>query len=247
MKALLRLGFCCLLATNLMMAQRGGGGHGGGGGRGFGGGGGGRGFGGGGFRGGFGGGRGFGFGGGRGFGFGRGFWGGPIWPGFWGWGLGAGFGGGVWGSPWAGYWDDPYAYDPSAYAPSAYAPPYPAYTSSYQYNPSPNVTVIYPANPGTPPIYTGPVQPVMRTYDQYGQEVGAESRAGIPQSSSSPIYLIAAKDQSIRAAAAYWVDGHTLHYVTLQREEKQISLDSVDRDFTMQLNRERRVPFQLPQ
>jgi hypothetical protein len=50
----------------------------------------------------------------------------------------------------------------------------------------------------------------------------------------------------IRAAASYWVDGGTLHYVTLQREEKQVPLDTVDRDLSLQLNRERRVSFQLP-
>jgi len=64
---------------------------------------------------------------------------------------------------------------------------------------------------------------------------------------SSPIYLIATKDQAIRAAAWYWVDGRTLHYVTLQHEEKQVPLDTVDRDLSLQLNRERRVAFQLPQ
>jgi hypothetical protein len=35
--------------------------------------------------------------------------------------------------------------------------------------------------------------------------------------------------------------------VTLQHEEKQVPLDSVDRGLSLQLNRERRVAFQLPQ
>jgi hypothetical protein len=51
----------------------------------------------------------------------------------------------------------------------------------------------------------------------------------------------------IRAAAAYWVEGRTLHYVTLQHEEKQAPIESVDRDLSMRLNRERRVTFSLPQ
>jgi len=39
---------------------------------------------------------------------------------------------------------------------------------------------------------------------------------------ASPIYLVAfQKDHEIRAAAAYWVDGQTLHYVTQQHEEKR--------------------------
>ena len=80
-------------------------------------------------------------------------------------------------------------------------------------------------------------------YDQYGQEV----RGAGGSAASSPIYLIAMRDHVIRAAASYWVDGQTLHYVTLQHEERQAPLDSVDRGLSMQLNRERRVQFQLPQ
>jgi len=145
---------------------------------------------------------------------------------------------GYWGSPFYGYWDDPYY--------SNYAYPYPGYTTGYaapvEYNPSPNVTVIYPG--AAQPVYSAPVQPMMRTYDQYGQEVQPEAPAA---TNGSPIYLIANKDQTIHAAASYWVDGRTLHYVTLQHEEKQAPLDSLDRGLTLQLNRERHVPFQLPQ
>jgi hypothetical protein len=85
-------------------------------------------------------------------------------------------------------------------------------------------------------------KPVFSEYDQYGQEVPAPSRGG----NSSPIYLIAFKDQMIRAAISYSVDGPNLHYVTLQHEQKQVPLDSIDRELTLRLNRERRVTFQLP-
>jgi len=244
MRILLRIGLFCLLTVGFsegLMAQRGGGGHGGGGGGvhgggGFGGGGfhGGGGFGGGYGRGGYGG---YGYGRGYGYGYGRGGYGYGYGYGYPGWGLGLGY----WGSPWFGYWDDPYAYDYS------YPSVYPAYTAGYgptEYNPSPNVTVIYPGN--SQPTYSAPTQPVMRTYDQYGQEV-QPGTASAGAASGSPIYLIATKDQAIRAAASYWVAGATLHYVTLQHEEKQVPLDSVDRSLTMQLNRERRVPFQLPE
>jgi len=218
------------------MAQRGGGGHGGGGGfHGGGGTGGFRGGGGivtGGFRGGYGGiGYGRGMYGNYGYGYGRGIYGGYGYgAGLYGWGGGLGY----YGSPYYGYGDDP-SY--SAYT-SGYAPP-------VEYNPSPNVTVIYPAAPQAQPVYDAPVRPMMRSYDQYGQEVDPSGPAS--PSSGSPIYLIAMKDQTIRAAAAYWVDGRTLHYLTLQHEEKQAPLDSVDRGLSSQLNRERRVGFQLPQ
>jgi hypothetical protein len=57
------------------------------------------------------------------------------------------------------------------------------------------------------------------------------------------IYLIALKNQdNIRAAEAYWVDGGTLNYVTLQHERKQAPLTSIDRAFGYRLNREHRLP-----
>jgi hypothetical protein len=84
--------------------------------------------------------------------------------------------------------------------------------------------------------------PVTREYDQYGQEIrGPQSGAG-----SSPIYLFAFQDHVIRAAASYRVDGQTLHYMTLQHEEKQAPLDTLDRPLTLELNRERHITVQLP-
>jgi hypothetical protein len=253
----------CMLAVTGAMA-RGGGGGGARGGGGFGGGGRGGGFAGGGFRGGgFGGGafgsRGFNgfnrFGFNRfGFGF-RGFYGG-FWPGYWGWG---------WGYPWlaAGWWPgydgcyDPYScgYGDPYGAPPAYpypASPYPyADASPYGagfagYSPAPNVTVINPP----PQAYAPPAaaQAVIRQYDEYGQEVPPPSAFAPPAANAqTPIYLIAFNGTSvIYAAVAYWVDGGTLHYVTLDRQQRQAPLSTVNRALSFQLNRERRVPFQLP-
>jgi hypothetical protein len=235
MRVLLSITFCFLLAGSAT-AQRGGGARGGGGG--FHGGSVGGGFRGGGFTGGFRG--GFGGGGFRGFtGFGYrnyGFYGGYS-P----WGLGFGY------SYWPGYYGYPYDYSYPAYSYPSYS--YPA----YDYNTSPNVTVIYPNQAQGMPtnVYVEPARPVTRSYDEYGQEVqgagggnsGGGSAAG---GGGSPLYLVAFKDHVIHAAAAYWVDGKTLHYVTLQHEEKQVPLDSVDREFSARLNRERHVQFQLP-
>ena len=237
MRILLTITLGCLLAGG-GMAQRGGGGHGGGGGGFHGGGsmgggfrGGGGSFGGG-FRGGIGGFR-SGFGGFRsGFGFNRGF----------GFGLGLGFYGGYYGYPYGyGYWPGYYGYPYDSYY-SDYGYGYPAYGYSYpaSYSTSPNVTVVYPNQAqAQAPVYVEHASPVTHEYDQYGQEVRT--------SSGSPIYLIAFQDHVIRAAASYWVEGRTLHYVTLQHEEKQVPLDTVDRDMSMRLNQERHVQMQLPQ
>jgi hypothetical protein len=118
------------------------------------------------------------------------------------------------------------------------------------------VTVIYPPQQAA--------SPVLHEYDSYGREIprgetygwssaGGSGGSGGPAvsggsgtSSASPIYLFAFKDHSIRAAAAYWVDGTTLHYVTLEHESRQVPLDSVDRELSNQLNRERRVQLSLP-
>lgn len=256
MRFLLQVSLCCLLAGGTAVAQRGGGGARAGGfvGTGM------RGGYGGGFAGGMRGGYGGGFAGGfrgtsfragfnTGFGFrnnfafrggffnrgfyNRGFYNRGFYPG--GYGLGFGFYG-------AGFYS-PYLYDPlyagfgygsSYYAPYAY--PYDYGYAAYQ--PSSNVTVVYPPQQ-TPvqPLSAERARPVTREYDQNGQEI---------RPAGSPLYLIAFKDHTIRAVTSYRVDGTTLHYMTPENEQKEVSLDTVDRDLSLQLNRERQVAFQLP-
>lgn len=120
-----------------------------------------------------------------------------------------------------------YGYGPGFSDYAGYYPPAPAYAQA------PSTTIVYPAQTQAAPA-------AVSAPPASDQPTNQSSAGG------SPIYLIAFKDHVIRAAAAYWLDGGTLHYVTLQREEKQAPLDTVDRGFTLQLNRERRVPFQLP-
>jgi hypothetical protein len=103
--------------------------------------------------------------------------------------------------------------------------------------PSPAVTVIYPAPSAPVVVYneTPPRRPARRARP-----------AAQPPVYGSPIYLIAFQDGQIRAAAAYWVEGDTLHYIGRDRAARAAPLDTVDRDLSLQLNRERRVPFRLP-
>jgi hypothetical protein len=232
------MALCVCLAAFAATAQRGGGGARGGGGGFHGGGGGGfrgGGSGGGGFR----GGGGFGYSGFRGGGGGGGFRGGG---GFGYSGFRGGIGYGSYGYP--GYYGGFYGY---SYWPGTYNygySPYGYYPDSY--DTSPNVTVIDPAPiqdaPGT--AYAGRPDPVAGQYDQYGQQIkpSAEPSTG----AAAPIYLLAFTDHVIRAAEAYWVDGKTLNYITLDYQQKQAPFDTVDRDLSLQLNRERRVPFWLP-
>ena len=53
-------------------------------------------------------------------------------------------------------------------------------------------------------------------------------------------------DGTIRAVLAYWVDGATVHYVTMDHEQKQTPLSSLDHGLSERLNRERNVTFRLP-
>jgi hypothetical protein len=60
------------------------------------------------------------------------------------------------------------------------------------------------------------------------------------------IFLIALTDHTVVAAIAYWADGDTLNWVSRDAKQNHMSLSLVDRDFSKQLNDERRVEFKLP-
>jgi hypothetical protein len=178
----------------------------------------------------------------------RGFYGGYYRPygyygvgygyGYWPWYSGYGYGYPYYGA-YPAYYSSPVYDDYSGYD-------YPAYTSSYpsNYQSSPNVTVVYPPQSQEPStVYVERPNPVIREYDQYGQQT---NRPTAQADSGPPVYLIAFRDHSIRAALAYWVQTGILHYVTVDHEQKQAPLNTVDRDLSAQLNRERRVAFSLP-
>jgi hypothetical protein len=67
-----------------------------------------------------------------------------------------------------------------------------------------------------------------------------------PASAGSPIYLFALKDETVRPAVAWWVEGNVLHYVTPAGKQADAPLDAVDRNLTDRLNAERNVRMQLP-
>lgn len=60
------------------------------------------------------------------------------------------------------------------------------------------------------------------------------------------IYLLAFKDHNIVPALGYWMEGNTLHYVSVEHSMNQVSLDLIDRDLSQRLNDERGVEFKLP-
>lgn len=98
--------------------------------------------------------------------------------------------------------------------------------------------VVYYPSPA--PVYMQTAHPVIHEYTQ------PEDHGNAPGPESGPIlYLIAFRDNTIRAAMTYWVDNGNLHYLDTGHKERQAPLSSVDRDMSAQLNRERHVPFNV--
>jgi len=119
------------------------------------------------------------------------------------------------------------------------------------------------AEPPTPAIVinegfrTEPIHPQFRDYSNVKlPEPGAVSPSTATAAPGQPgpaiaddqplVFLIAFQDHVIHPAIAYWVQGDTLYYISLEGAPHQVSLTQVDRDFSKQLNRDRRVPFALP-
>ncbi len=146
--------------------------------------------------------------------------------------------------PYPVYYGGGYYSDPTPYIapPPEQAPPGSAYARG-ETAPPPVVII----NQGFRPEIA---QPVFRDYSNVPlPQPGLETQ---PQAAAAPVddtpsyYLFAMKDRSIVAAIAYWVDGDTLHYITQQGDQNRISLDLVDREFSKQLNRDRRIELKLP-
>jgi hypothetical protein len=97
----------------------------------------------------------------------------------------------------------------------------------------------YAAPPPAPQVVQQPPAPVVREYPPAPHATQA-------QKYEDPLYLLAMRDGTIRAVLAYWADGPSVHYVTLDHEQKQAPLSSIDRALSERLNRERNVAFRLP-
>jgi hypothetical protein len=94
----------------------------------------------------------------------------------------------------------------------------------------PNGNPIYPSAGPQPPPAAGVNAP----------------QAGDPLGPAQNYYLIAYKDHSVYAVLAYWLEGNTLNYVTVQNTHNQASLNLIDLDLTKTLNQARSIPFSLP-
>jgi hypothetical protein len=143
------------------------------------------------------------------------------------------------------------------------------YAGGYPYQQeTPNVTVVMPQQPAPSVIINhnyspDTAKPAMRDYSDSDlpesggikvYEGSARKQADAPAQPPPPrrvasdkptIYLIALKDSTIRQAIGYWIEDGALHYVTPQSTISQVSLDTVDRQLSEQLNAERSLEFDL--
>jgi hypothetical protein len=130
---------------------------------------------------------------------------------------------------------------PIGYTPEGPAPS-PQYSEpEHQQAPPPVVIINQYFRPDT-------VNPQVRDYSNapLPQTMPQQQPTAAPVDDSPSYYLVAKKDHAIIAVITYWVDGETLHYVTLQGDQDRVALDLVDRDFSKQLNADRRIEFKLP-
>ena len=57
------------------------------------------------------------------------------------------------------------------------------------------------------------------------------------------LYLIALNSGTIYTSQEHWLEGNILHYITAKSAHNMTPLDDVDMNLTVQLNRERGLPF----
>jgi hypothetical protein len=147
-------------------------------------------------------------------------------------------------------------YDPSVS--SGYVDPSTQQDQSYDSGlPSVMVNPSYVPDRANPQVqeYGAPMAPPpdgssMRMYQNrsypYADVQGQPMQRGAPGNDEPTIYLIAFKDHTIVQALGYWVDGGTLHYVSMEHTINQASMNLIDRSLSQRLNDERNVEFKLP-
>ena len=113
-------------------------------------------------------------------------------------------------------------------------------STPYGYSPQP---IIFVQQPPPPAIVQPPpreVHPVIIDYKQPVPNPSAPSE-GEPQP-----FGIVLKDGSTRSATAVVASDDVLHYVDPEERHMRISMNEVDREATLKLNRERKLTLWLP-
>jgi hypothetical protein len=172
----------------------------------------------------------------------------PIYYGGYGYGYGYGYDPTL-GYPPPGYGDQaaPPASEngvPSVVINQNFVPPQ-ASPQVVQYAPAPDTSQDQQQQQSGLKLYqTPPTHP----YADQGQTAAPPRRAttNAANDDNATVYLIAFKDHSIVQALGYWMEGSTLHYVSMEHTLNQASMDLIDRELSQRLNDERGVQFRLP-
>lgn len=136
--------------------------------------------------------------------------------------------GGLSGDYYSGYGD------PSLVG-ASYGPGYAGVPPSAPAAPAVVINQYFGAPPGGPSE-----DPNVQVYSDTQRESAPVAAAPEPRT-----YLIAYADHSVYSALAYWIEDHTLHYVTTQNTHNQADLSLIDVEFTKKLNQDRNMPFSL--
>lgn len=119
---------------------------------------------------------------------------------------------------------------------------FPLFAGEYDYAPAPSVVVVQPS-----PLYvavpTALPEPAKSEIHEYPQPAAAQAT---PTAEDQQAFGIVLTDGSVHSAVAVTVQGRALYYVEPDGGHRLVSLDAVDREATVRLNRERKLQLQLP-
>ena len=114
----------------------------------------------------------------------------------------------------------------------------------YDYMPqSPNVVALPPPPPVYVPLPERPPEPATMVIHEYRPLSAAATQA---PAGDEPLFAIVLKNGMTLSASAVIVQNDGLHIVDPEGAHQRVSMDTVDREATMRVNRERKLQLQLP-
>ncbi len=125
-----------------------------------------------------------------------------------------------------------------------YALPLFAVAPDYAYPSSPNIIILQQPAPQMI-VQQTPREVVPPEIHDY-KESPAAAAAPPTARGEEAAFVIALNDGSHHSANAVWVQNNVLHYIDREDRHHQVPLQSVDRESTRKLNRERKLDFWLP-
>jgi len=111
----------------------------------------------------------------------------------------------------------------------------------YGYPPASNIVIMEQPPPQTI-VQQAPRETVRAEIHEYKPTATAEP---VPPE-KQPAFALVLKDGSVQSAVAVAVQDEVVHYVDPDGRHRRVSLDTVDREATRRVNRERKLELHLP-